>query len=59
MSCPGSSLAYSRKGLTPRDAAIAGGYVHGLAGELAQHEIGDAGAVAGDLLPAYPAPCAY
>ena len=42
------------QGLAPRDAAIAGGYLHGLAGELVQHDIGDAGAIAGDLLPRIP-----
>lgn len=42
------------QGVAPLDAAIAGGYVHGLAGQLAAQEIGDAGAVAGDLLPRIP-----
>jgi NAD(P)H-hydrate epimerase len=42
------------QGLTPRDAAIAGGYIHGAAGELSRREIGDAGALAGDLLPRIP-----
>ena len=42
------------QGLAPHEAAIAGGYVHGLAGEMAQQDIGDAGAVAGDLLPRLP-----
>ena len=42
------------QGVAPHEAAIAGGYVHGLAGELAQQEIGDAGAIAGDLLPRIP-----
>ena len=42
------------QGLEPLDAAIAGGYVHGLAGQLAAQEIGAAGAVAGDLLPRIP-----
>jgi len=40
--------------VAPSEAAIAGGYVHGLAGEMAQQEIGDAGSVAGDLLPRLP-----
>jgi NAD(P)H-hydrate epimerase len=42
------------QGLAPHEASIAGGYVHGLAGELARDEIGDAGVVAGDLLPRIP-----
>ncbi len=42
------------QGLAPRDAAILGGYVHGMAGEWVAHEVGEAGAVAGDLLPRIP-----
>ena len=42
------------QGVAPRDAAIAGGYLHGLAGELARGEIGDAGTLASDLLPRIP-----
>jgi NAD(P)H-hydrate repair Nnr-like enzyme with NAD(P)H-hydrate dehydratase domain len=29
-------------------------YVHGLAGELVKNELGDAGMIASDLLPALP-----
>jgi NAD(P)H-hydrate epimerase len=36
------------------DAAVAGAYLHGLAGVLAEREIGQAGAVASDLLPRLP-----
>ena len=42
------------QGLDPFDAAIAGVYVHGLAGERVRDELGDAGMLAGDLLPALP-----
>jgi NAD(P)H-hydrate epimerase len=42
------------QGLQPNDAAIAGGYLHGTAGELARRDIGNAGAGAGDLLPRIP-----
>ncbi len=36
------------------DAAVLGAYAHALAGEIAAHEIGSAGVVAGDLLPRLP-----
>jgi hydroxyethylthiazole kinase-like uncharacterized protein yjeF len=42
------------QGLSTRAAALAGGYLHGTAGELVRLEIGDAGALAGDLLPRLP-----
>jgi hydroxyethylthiazole kinase-like uncharacterized protein yjeF len=42
------------QGLTVFDAAVVGGYLHGLAGELARQELGDAGVVAGDLLIRLP-----
>lgn len=42
------------QGLTPWEAAVAGAYVHGLAGELARQATGDAGVLAGDLLPRIP-----
>jgi NAD(P)H-hydrate epimerase len=42
------------QGVSSRDAAIAGGYVHGLCGEFVRDEIGDAGALAGDLLSRIP-----
>lgn len=38
----------------PFDAAVAGAYIHGLAGKIAEEEIGLAGTVAGDLLPRLP-----
>ncbi len=42
------------QGLAPFEAAVAGAYVHGLAGQMAGKEIGRAGAVAGDLLARLP-----
>ncbi len=35
-------------------AAVAGAYIHGLAGVMAQEEIGQAGAIAPDLIPLLP-----
>jgi hydroxyethylthiazole kinase-like uncharacterized protein yjeF len=40
--------------MAPFPAAIAGAYLHGLAGDLAAAEIGQMGMVAGDLLPRLP-----
>ena len=42
------------QGLAPYDAARCGAYLHGLAGKLAADQVGDAGTVAGDLLPLLP-----
>jgi hydroxyethylthiazole kinase-like uncharacterized protein yjeF len=42
------------QGLSPLDAAIAGVYVHGRAGERLAENVGDAGALAGDLPPLLP-----
>ncbi len=42
------------QGLEPFDAASLGVYLHGLAGELVRKDLGDAGMIAGDLLPALP-----
>jgi ADP-dependent NAD(P)H-hydrate dehydratase / NAD(P)H-hydrate epimerase len=44
------------QGLQPYEAAVAGGYVHGLAGELAARDFGSGrGVVAGDLFQRIPA----
>jgi len=40
--------------LPPFEAAVAGAYLHGLAGELARERFWEAGVVAGDLLPLLP-----
>jgi NAD(P)H-hydrate epimerase len=50
----GTIASLLAQGLAPLEAAVAGAYVHGLAGELARQEIGAAGALAGDLLPRLP-----
>ncbi len=50
----GTIAALLAQSLTPFDAAVVGGYLHGLAGEMAQGEIGAAGPVAGDLLARLP-----
>lgn len=42
------------QGMTPRDAAVAGVYVHALAGELVTRRTGPSGLAAGDLLDAIP-----
>lgn len=50
----GTIVAMLAQHLAPFDAAVAGAYLHGLAGEIAEREIGRAGVVAGDLLPRLP-----
>jgi NAD(P)H-hydrate epimerase len=42
------------QGLEPFDAAALAVYLHGRAGEKVRNELGDAGLLAGDLLPALP-----
>ncbi|MBN2462702.1 MAG: NAD(P)H-hydrate dehydratase [Dehalococcoidia bacterium] len=42
------------QGLSLFDAAACGVYLHGQAGEIVRREMGDAGMLAGDLLPALP-----
>lgn len=50
----GTIVAMLAQGLELYDAAVAGAYVHGCAGKIAEEEIGRAGVVAGDLLPRLP-----
>ena len=50
----GVILGLLAQGLAPFDAAACGVYVHGAAGELVRREIGEAGLLAGDLLPQIP-----
>ncbi len=50
----GAIVGALAQGLAPFEAAVVGGYLHGLAGELARQELGDAGAVASDLLGRLP-----
>jgi|FaiFalDrversion3_1042247.scaffolds.fasta_scaffold02213_2 NAD(P)H-hydrate epimerase len=42
------------QGLHPFTAASLGVFLHGAAGEVLRHEVGDAGTLAGDLLPLLP-----
>jgi NAD(P)H-hydrate epimerase len=51
----GAILGCLAQGVSVFDSAVLGGYLHGLAGELARRDIGEAGVVAGDLLGRLPA----
>jgi hydroxyethylthiazole kinase-like uncharacterized protein yjeF len=50
----GTIVGLRAQGLGPFEAAVSGAYVHGLAGQMAREEIGEAGMVAGDLIPRLP-----
>lgn len=50
----GTIVAMLAQRLEPYDAAVVGAYLHGLAGKIAEEEIGEAGVVAGDLLSRLP-----
>jgi hydroxyethylthiazole kinase-like uncharacterized protein yjeF len=50
----GAVVGLLAQGLAPFGAAVAGAYLHGLAGQMVSEEIGLAGAVAGDLLARLP-----
>jgi NAD(P)H-hydrate epimerase len=50
----GAIVGFLAQGLSPFAAAVAGAYIHGLAGHLVREATGDAGMVAGDLLPMLP-----
>jgi hydroxyethylthiazole kinase-like uncharacterized protein yjeF len=50
----GTIIAMLAQHLAPFDAAVAGAYLHGLAGVIAERELGRAGVVAGDLLTRLP-----
>ena len=50
----GAIVALRAQGLGAFEAAAAGAYLHGLAGELARMEVGEAGMVAGDVLACLP-----
>ncbi len=50
----GASAGMLAQGLPPYQATQIGAYLHGLAGEMAKGVLGDAGVVAGDLLPLLP-----
>jgi len=51
----GAIVGLLAQGLRPWEAAVAGTYLHGLAGELVARDTGLAGGAAGDLLPRLPA----
>ncbi|MFQ6113913.1 MAG: NAD(P)H-hydrate dehydratase, partial [bacterium] len=42
------------QGMSPLDGALAGVYLHGLAGDLAKSRTGEAGLIAGDVLRTLP-----
>jgi hydroxyethylthiazole kinase-like uncharacterized protein yjeF len=50
----GTIVALCAQGLSAFEAATAGAYLHGLAGELARAELGAAGMVAGDVVTHLP-----
>jgi len=50
----GAIVGLVAQGLEPFDAAALAVYLHGRAGEKVRAELGDAGLLAGDLLPALP-----
>ena len=50
----GTIAGLMAQGLTPFAASSCGVYLHGAAGEYVGAELGDAGMVASDLLPALP-----
>ncbi|MBN1810703.1 MAG: NAD(P)H-hydrate dehydratase [Anaerolineae bacterium] len=50
----GTIVALRAQGLGAFESAVAGAYLHGLAGELARQRIGTAGMVAGDVLAHLP-----
>jgi hydroxyethylthiazole kinase-like uncharacterized protein yjeF len=50
----GAIVGLRAQGMGAFEAAVAGAYLHGLAGEIARAELGDMGMVAGDLPPRLP-----
>jgi len=50
----GAIAGLRAQGIGAFEAAVAGAYAHGLAGELARADLGDMGMVAGDLPPRLP-----
>jgi NAD(P)H-hydrate epimerase len=50
----GTIVGLRAQGMEAFEAAVAGAYLHGLAGELARSDLGDMGVVAGDLPPRLP-----
>ena len=50
----GAIVGLRAQGMGAFEAAVAGAYLHGLAGQLARADLGDMGMVAGDLPPRLP-----
>ncbi|MBI2955383.1 MAG: NAD(P)H-hydrate dehydratase [Chloroflexi bacterium] len=50
----GAIAGFMAQGLEPKWAAVAGVFIHSLAGEILREEIGEAGVLAGDLLDILP-----
>ena len=50
----GAIAGFLAQGLAPFEAAVLGVYLHSAAGRLVRAELGDAGALASDLLPRLP-----
>ncbi len=50
----GTIVSLMAQGLSPFDAAVCGGFLHGLTGEFARSAIGEAGVVASDLVDYLP-----
>ncbi len=50
----GAIVGLLAQGLEPFEAAVCGAFLHGLAGEFARADIGEAGVVAGDLVEQLP-----
>jgi NAD(P)H-hydrate epimerase len=50
----GLTAAFIAQGMTPFDAASAGVYIHGLAGDICEREIGERGMTPGDVLGKLP-----
>lgn len=51
----GAIVGLLAQGVPPFEAAVCGAFLHGLAGEYARADMGEAGVVAGDLIPRLPA----
>ncbi|MFA4967476.1 MAG: NAD(P)H-hydrate dehydratase [Candidatus Margulisiibacteriota bacterium] len=50
----GLIAGFAAQGMSPNDAACAGAYIHGLAGDLAAEEKGEYGLIAGDIIEKIP-----
>jgi hydroxyethylthiazole kinase-like uncharacterized protein yjeF len=50
----GMIASFAAQGMDPNDAARSGVYIHGLAGDLAQKEVGEYGMIASDIIDMIP-----